>query len=224
MDSDDTSLPARLERQVKFMEDNSNVGVCGSYVQTLGTYEQKREFPLDSSELKIELLFGCCISNHSAMIRNAFLKKYGLLYNHAYVPAEDYEFWVRCSRYFELSNIPEVLVHYRIHGNQFSSLYKIKQDNSVQAVREIQIKELGLLPTREELLLHEMVSWHIFKPDIEFLNAVDEWFIKLINANRETMRFPEPQFTNILAKKFFLYVIKLSNQVCYHGQLFIIHL
>ena len=34
MDADDCSLPHRLERQVKFLEDNPDIDVCGSSVET----------------------------------------------------------------------------------------------------------------------------------------------------------------------------------------------
>ena len=78
------------------------------------------KYPISHTDIRISLLFGCCISNPSAMMRNAFRKKYGLRYNHAYVPAEDYEYWVRCSKHFQLSNISEVLVHYKIHEKQLS--------------------------------------------------------------------------------------------------------
>ena len=54
LDADDIALPARLEKQVAFMEANLNVGLCGSFVEVFGTEEGL--FDLDTTDDKISVV------------------------------------------------------------------------------------------------------------------------------------------------------------------------
>ena len=49
------------------------------------------------------------------MARSNFLKKYDLKYDINLNEAEDYDLWVRISRFGKIANIPEVLFLRRVH-------------------------------------------------------------------------------------------------------------
>jgi glycosyltransferase involved in cell wall biosynthesis len=62
MDADDISAPERLEKQVEFMEMNSEIGVLGTWYETFGKENHKEGLPVDPAEVKCHLLFHSPIS------------------------------------------------------------------------------------------------------------------------------------------------------------------
>lgn len=117
VDADDVSRPNRLQKQFEFMEAHPRVGACGTWA---------REFYVDINEPNIvverpttpedvgsEMFFNMAISHASAMIRTEALRRVGF-YSNDYPVAEDYELFRRIGQYYELANLPEFLLHYRI--------------------------------------------------------------------------------------------------------------
>ena len=47
MDADDISLPKRLERQVKFLEENPDIGLCGSWIRYFGALTALLDRPVN---------------------------------------------------------------------------------------------------------------------------------------------------------------------------------
>jgi glycosyltransferase involved in cell wall biosynthesis len=117
MNADDISFPARLEKQVDFLEKNPDVGVLGS--TTYAYYESSGKRILTRPETLPDavswlLLFNSALAAPSVMIRRKILTEIGFFDpNHKY--CEDYDFWARASHITKLANLSEPLIEYRIH-------------------------------------------------------------------------------------------------------------
>lgn len=121
MDSDDISLPNRLERFVKY-EEISSATIIGSWTNYIN--EENKcigKFRPKTSSSDIRRWFFLCsqISHPSVGFRRSlWLKMRGYMTSFA---SEDYDLWLRCILQGEIiENIPEVLLLYRIHNNQES--------------------------------------------------------------------------------------------------------
>jgi len=59
MDADDISLPERLEKQTAYLENNPEVGVCGTWAKKFGltNKHQTIKMPASPEEIKSGLLF-----------------------------------------------------------------------------------------------------------------------------------------------------------------------
>ena len=126
MDSDDVSLPGRLERQVRFLDGNPEVGVCGTWARIIRGHRNGPLIcpPVDPEEIRSRLLFGSAMVHPSVMIRLSKLADHDLRYDPRHAHAEDFGMWGRCSEHFPLANIPRVLIAYRVTQSscQFQSL------------------------------------------------------------------------------------------------------
>lgn len=115
-DADDISLPQRFEKQVAFLETNSDYGIVGTWaeiwVETEKT-ERVHNHPAKSIILKFDLLFDNPFVHSSLMIRKAVFEQVGLYATAKERQPEDYELWSRIAREFEVANIPEILQVYR---------------------------------------------------------------------------------------------------------------
>lgn len=134
MDADDVSLPERLMLQVEFMEKHPRVGVLGGAVDWMdGTGKFMRspfatlEPATSDCEIRSILPTRNVFCQPSVMIRKeAFALAGG--YRGAFAPAEDYDLWLRISEHFEMANLEQVILKYRIHPHQVS-VRKHKQQN-----------------------------------------------------------------------------------------------
>lgn len=196
MDADDISLQDRLEKQVKFMTENLEIGICGTWIKRIGeppSYVWK--VPFDHESIKSRMLFEPVIAHPSIIARKETFLKKGLKYKKDETYAEDYGLWVRAAKEVKLANIPEILMHYRIHK---STSDKNQQRTVANNIRLAQIKELGINPTKEEFEIHEALSYYEIGHNRKLILQVSFWLEKLLNANSEMKVYPEPAFSSTL--------------------------
>jgi glycosyltransferase involved in cell wall biosynthesis len=182
MDADDISLPQRFERQVHFMENNPEYGLAGSGYRILGK-EQDLYRESDYEKIKVHLMRNNCFIHPSVIIRYDLLKKHNLRYIKKYYYSSDYDFIVRAARHFPVTNIPEVLIHYRIHEEQVTMRYRNKQAELADEISINQLRYIGLKPSETERCLYINLLKSITIDDScrkEILNLID----KIFKANK----------------------------------------
>jgi len=136
MDADDISVPQRLAWEVEFLEENPQAGVVGGavdWVDAAGKSLHSTWAALHPPVGNREILSALRTENpfwqpSVLMRREAFTVVGG--YREAFAPAEDYDLWLRISEKFEMANLAQVVLKYRIHPNQVSILKHRKQNIS----------------------------------------------------------------------------------------------
>lgn len=118
-DADDISLPHRIARQVDLLESNPDVGICGASYQVFNETGplRIRRFPPDDATLRKMIFKASAISQPTAMIRKTCLDEAGA-YDGTYINCEDLDMTFRIGRNHKFANVDDVLVHYRLHGEQ----------------------------------------------------------------------------------------------------------
>lgn len=197
MDADDISLPHRLSVQVAFMDLNIEIGVCGSWVQFIGT-DDIIMFPLENEAIKICMFGSNAFAHSTVIIRNSLFKIFSLLYDAAHKFAQDYEIWSRAYRCFKLANIPEVLLLYRNHPNQVTEQNSIQQHKFRDITRLNQLKYLGIEPTQEEAGLHLAILSNESLSTIEHVKRSQDWFLRLKSANKKTKVYDNDLFEQMV--------------------------
>src|SRR5262249_29533873 len=129
MDSDDLSLPTRLERQLAFMREHPECVAASCQELTVdpeGWPVRIQPCPLAHEEIDSLHLkgFGGAVSGPSAFISRTAIMAVGG-YRAEYLLAEDYELFLRLAEIGRLANVPELLFCYREHG---SGLTHSRQD------------------------------------------------------------------------------------------------
>ena len=211
MDCDDFSLPNRLAEQTAYMERNRLVGICGSWILVQGEKEFINRYPLSHEEICCGLLFETMFAHPSVMIRREAFLCNGLTYDSAYRHAEDYELWVRSAKLLKLANIPKVLLHYRLHPGQVSSQKLEEQRRLSIEIRSRLIRALGIVPSQEDMALHESICRQERRLTEESVAAAESWLYRLMEANRKSSYFMEPAFSKTLAERWFK-ICKRTNK------------
>ncbi len=199
MDADDVSLPERLERQVRFLEQNADHGLCGTWVKTVGEQAGMiKKYPVTHAEISVELLVKSPFCHPSVMLRKQVLEANRLQYDPSREPAEDYHLWVQlvgCTRAY---NLPEVLLHYRIHPAQVSRERGGRQQQVTSQVQGGLVQKLNIPFTDEEKQLHAGLVSTERIGDGRQTRALIGWLGRLKEANRVARIFPEPAFGNFI--------------------------
>ena len=133
MDDDDISLPDRFEKQYIFLRKYPDMTATSSFV---GQPKNREPWPFqqktDSDEMKTDLFLGTVpISHPSLMIRRAFLDEHHIRYSDKYRAAEDTKFYLDLyDAGAKMGKVPEVLVLYRLHGDNPAEWYDTQYKNS----------------------------------------------------------------------------------------------
>ncbi|MHA6532036.1 glycosyltransferase [Paenibacillus sp. BAC0078] len=203
MDADDIALPNRFERQVAYMEANPDVGACGGQALVMGSNIITTK-PLSHEEIKCWQLFHCTFIHPTVFIRRSVLDGNGMRYL-PFAHAEDYEIWNRLAEVTRLVNLPEVLLHYRVHTNQVSNVYQDLQEQSAELIRRRQLSQLGLFPSHEEYLVHmDFSRFSIRVHEYDYYKKALAWAHKILEANLQVRKYDQETLNTVLSKCFHL--------------------
>ena len=133
MDDDDIALSTRFEKQYAFMEQNPDFAVVGSWIGQPNN-GKKWGFHDETNPDKVKMMMylnSVPISHPASFLRRSFLNKHNIRYNSAYKAAEDRKFWLDImDAGGKISNVPEVLLLFRLHGTNPYEYYAAQQANS----------------------------------------------------------------------------------------------
>jgi glycosyltransferase involved in cell wall biosynthesis len=202
MDADDISLKHRLERQFYYMETNPDVGICGSFIQTLPSGNFPK-FITDNELLKVAFLSNNQCSHPSLMLRKSLLLQHQVNYNQNYCYSADFDLCARGFRYFKIHNLPEVLLQYRHHPGQISTAWFSEQQKFADAIRIQQlVGNLGFERKQVSESLHLKLMRREPIRETQALQAKN-WIRILIDKNRSFQYYEESRlsfFLNSLLK------------------------
>lgn len=213
MDSDDVSLPFRLTKQVEFMENNPDIAACGSWTKTIGKNKgQVNKYLTNPEDIKANLLFYTSLSHPTVILRKSALLKHNLTYSidiDRDENSEDYALWVKLAQFEKLSNIPEVLLKFRVHNTNVSSIFKEKNRLSASEIRRRQLATLGLSPADEEMSIHNSVLLGDHTSIKSFIDAQEKWLKKIYEANKICGLYKQSSISKALQNR--LYAVCSAN-------------
>lgn len=127
MDSDDICVEDRFALQATALETRPELGVLGGaalLIDERGEFIAKQSYPRLRD--KERLLRGSLLC-HPAVMGRAELFRAAGGYREYYKYCEDYDLWLRLSRLTEIDNLPDTLLHYRMHGGNVTSKHAAAQ-------------------------------------------------------------------------------------------------
>jgi glycosyltransferase involved in cell wall biosynthesis len=124
MDADDICAPARLEKQVAYLDENPAVGLvgCGVYdnIDVKGAVLFTSVMPKDNEAIQSISLERWCFLHSSIMFRRE-LRELAGSYRGIFEPVEDHDLVLRILEHSRAYNIPERLVSYRLNPQGLSA-------------------------------------------------------------------------------------------------------
>ena len=120
MDADDIAFPSRIEKQVKFLDDQQDIDLVGSAAYDIdenGEQIQLRKSPELHDDIIALLPKANPITHSTVMFRKKSFAKINF-YNESYRTTQDYEMWFRAAgKGLKFHNLQEILLKYRMDNN-----------------------------------------------------------------------------------------------------------
>lgn len=135
MDCDDISLLERLEKQIRFMENNPKIVLCGTLgwiINNNGDIVKEKNIATDYKTIKKKLLFNNQFIHSSLFIRKDVLRKEGL-YDEDFNKSQDYELVLRLASKYPVVNLSDYLIKWRVNNNSLSWSDKRQEKDALKA-------------------------------------------------------------------------------------------
>lgn len=171
MDADDVSYPQRLQRQYDYMMQHENCALLSCWARVIS--EDKRFVRLERYRSKFyyyNLTFECWMYHPTIMFRKQPVEAVGM-YSMKY--SEDYDLFWKVSTAFEIGNLAETLVDYRLSPTSLNTVLKrqeydvANEQNVLRNIRYYMGQNFSISQNELECLRHN------FQPIAEGEN-VDE--------------------------------------------------
>ncbi len=138
MDQDDISLPERLEEQINYFKNHTDISVLGTWWKAIEDGEGNKIYkelrlPEDPDTCAFWMYFygNQPIAHPCSMFKKNEIKELGG-YNEYYKVAQDLELWLRALlNKLKFANVPKFLFHYRLHQNQGSKSVQAETEHNI---------------------------------------------------------------------------------------------
>ena len=214
VDQDDISSSDRLEKQLEFMEKNSDIDVCGSWVELMGKQSDVLNLETRSEEIKISLLTNQNLAHPAVMIRKSTLIKHNLDYDPKFIIANDYDLWVRMFEYCSFANIPEPLVKHRVHHDQFSKKFGEKNSYETNKILKFLLKKIGVKTNDSSLIIYKKVFYGYDFEDLVISEVFKNLRI-LRSSNLRNKTFEPDIFNEFLRLKWRRFMLSHNHKLLY---------
>lgn len=219
MDADDWSFRERFEKQLKYLDENQEITMCGTQGYWMKDMSQNPvtawEYPVNYEYLKCYLLFGASFGHSSVIFRSNHFKNYSLKYNETLKTSQDYDLWTQMvSIGLKVANLPDFLMKYRILENSNHRLINHKEKHI-----EINTKIISNYWSKFNIVLTpQQVYNYYFEDKVGFksefvakLIILIEAFNKLYLDNAQSLNSKDrKKFRYLLVRKILKYW-KLTN-------------
>lgn len=208
MDADDISHPKRLERQVNFLEKNSDyflVGTNAYVIDKKGKIIGEKLEPKNNEDI-YNMYFNFHPIIHPSVMYRRFFKGKKFFYPQKYSANNDYyAFFKMICLGYKFANIQEKLLYYRIH-NRNDTFMKIKEKffNTLK-IRINMVYKYGYKPTFKQWIINFIqLGLAVILPEkfLFYLYLISKGIIKkekIINNLKESFRDLHQLFLRKLA-------------------------
>jgi glycosyltransferase involved in cell wall biosynthesis len=227
LDCDDIAFPDRIEKQVYFLEKNTDYGMCGSFYYTMdgnGKSVKKIRMPTGNRDILTYLMVGNCFCNSTVMIRSEIARE--LRYKANYYLAEDYELWLRISEQTKLAILPFYGTYYRVHG---SNITVSKMDDMFFLVKKLHAEILTNAHidfSEKELEIH--ANWingnYLFFNEKHSLSTLSAWIYKFYSEITRGGKVNKSFFFKLISEKWLYILFKTKNyKQLFHNKFFFLN-
>ena len=199
LDGDDRMRCDRFEKLVEFMDDNSDVDICGSAIQTFGLREELQIYPSSSKVNKANLIFGHSIGHASCIFRTSTIKENKIAYQNDFYRLEDYQLFYTLKDIAKITSMNEPLYLYRQAAYNNNPDIEARKTEAYMSFYNGILNDLEVNSSPENIQKHLQLAGRI-KP-VFGLEKIDEYIALLLGANKGKRFFPQAELIQVLKRK-----------------------
>jgi glycosyltransferase involved in cell wall biosynthesis len=193
MDANDIADMNRLFIQYNYLRNNALACISsqGYFIDSENNIIGDLDNPADPDILKVSFLKRDFTSSSSLFFDKKLLSNYGLsMYNTQFGIGADYDFIVNCSNFFSIHNLPDRLVYKRVQQGQITTKEADDHLKAVRLVRASQLRRLGVVSTKMENYVYNLLMEQLFLSQDELHLAV-KFLNKIVRRNSKLKIYNE---------------------------------
>lgn len=187
MDSDDISLPERLEKQAEYLENHLEIhalACCASIYEEIEDCYMNNKYHMDPKKItnrvaglyrrfnqeriRVKLSYGNVEFTHpTVMYRKEFLDKYSIKYDESLSKAQDYGMWARIQEYRCMYVLQEPLFIYRDNGMSSTRTASEEQIKCANRTKTVKLRQFIGEPTAEEIEAYSAIDGILIAGGVE---------------------------------------------------------
>lgn len=208
-DADDIAMPRKFEKQLAFMEQNTDYGLTGTWARHIDPEGRilKTKWKLNAKQRCIPAiqLFRAYFIQSSVVFRKEAIARFG--YTDGFEIGEDYLLYHQISLAYKCANLPEYLIHYRIHPKSITQSQPALLEACEQKLYQVLYSPLKIeiSPERFSCLLHLKNAEPI--KEAGMVNAIAGFLLLVLKQNKTYRMFSQ----KVLA----MVVLERWMKVCY---------
>ncbi len=158
IDADDVMYPTRLEKQIEYLENNSDCVAVGGQIDIIDAESKitgHREYAIEDKDIKRNMFLFMPFAHPAVMLRKSSVEEVGL-YPENMWKVEDVKFFFLLSKIGTFHNLPDTVLKYRMTFNTESQSKMVDHFKKTNEIRRWAIKELGIKPS-----VGQYIKWKI---------------------------------------------------------------
>lgn len=168
MDADDVMYPTRLEKQIEYLEQNSNCVAVGGQIDVIDENSNitgHREYALEDKDIKKNMFLFMPFAHPAVTLRRSAVESIGLYPEHMW-KVEDVKFFFLLSKQGDFHNITETVLKYRMTFGTESQSKMVDHFKKTNEVRKWAISDLGIKPTPMQYIKWKMETLGVYVASI----------------------------------------------------------
>ena len=191
MNADDISLEDRLQNQMDFLKQNSNIDAVGTQYSALGgnvnlPADFISHFSLSDLKIKTGFILGYDFLFPSSLMRMKKIKQHNLFFDNNYKisTGADHQYIIDCFSFMKFGNLDKVLYQYRQDSNQTTAINQKQILNNASVIIRKHLLKLNIKTDLETVKIFlkcndDEVSSHTSQKFLEIVKVFDKiFFIK----------------------------------------------
>ena len=199
MDADDIALPDRIEKQVRFFQQNPDVVIVGGQCILMDEGAKvigQKEFPLKSKEIYKSLFNINPIQHPTCMFNRDLVPKNHVYYHNHGILAHDLELIYKLSQYGTLANLEDVVLYYRQYPSSLSLRNPKKTFFDTLQIRYRALTRYGYRPTFKAWIVNFLQVFVVY-----FLPSAAIYPLFILIRGMRNLKVELPQIVSVRVKR-----------------------
>ncbi len=198
-DSDDIAHSSKFEKQIKFLKENRDFGMVGSWARIINEEGRLtgKSWKLTASSDMIPgiMLFRNYFLQSAVLYRSECISNYR--FKEGFEIGEDYKIWLEIISDCKVWNIQKYLVQYRVHPRSSTGNQALLRQYD-EVIFTGLLKRLNIVPENREIKLHLMLRYDDKISDIPTLILIKEWLDKILSQNERAKVYDRNVLTRVV--------------------------
>jgi len=199
-DSDDLARADKFEKQIRFLKNNPEYGMVGSWAKLIdengGLLNKRWKLTASPGRIPTVLLFNNHFVHSAVVMRREEMPE--KFYAEGFDLVEDYKMWIDFSRTRKVWNFPDYLMYYRIHPESATNINLGNLYQQDVRIYKYLFEPLQIKLDERMIYIHLIIKDNNAIDDRKILNEIEAFLWLIIRQNEKTKVYNHTELIKVI--------------------------